>query len=676
MRMRLAVKEIPERKIYAAGQEARRALLEESDNLTKATVESMLKENAKEFPTRAYVALQLEFLRLLCEGHQEKMQQYLRDQPSTLYDIDIVTEVVKLTLDLAEYLDNDNSSELVACIELLSELVQGERSRQNARLLLDTKVFVVAGRLLMSTPYSETAPLDSGMVALLRHQILVLIHAVAEGGADDVIEQLRNLLVVDGLAEVASGWHAEQAASDSPFRDVEERSLQGQNVMLVYMLIWQLLDFHAGAQGQETMRFLGIKALREQAARVEIVNGDGALERIYFQLPRHCAYLTTQSKQRLLWEVDRNTPGRQIQQFLDAVYGMQLEMQHEQRLSETRLLRWLVQVPALELTTALSVVQNGLLIAEAASKSDRYQRVLNNASTAIGVVQVTVCVTLSLKHFVRHSMLRLMEHSYHGSYSELLHRARHDVIFMIRLLVRSAVILVSDFQFVVHQFALAFAVLGLVVHNVFFSFHLFQVLEQSQTLQQILRSVTTNGFQLLVVCGYTCIIIYVYALWAYYGIDDHGAWKQDTYCQSIIGCFMTITDSMANGDVEISMLPAVPASDGREQWDYLNRWAFQFSFFVIVIVVQLNMIFGIILDTFSELRGIHSAKLTNMQNTCFICGLDRFTFDIKSKRAGRSMVIGNGEQGFERHIHEDHNMWAYVGMMVHVLEKVRALMPH
>ena len=105
-------------------------------------------------------------------------------------------------------------------------------------------------------------------------------------------------------------------------------------------------------------------------------------------------------------------------------------------------------------------------------------------------------------------------------------------------------------------------------------------------------------------------------------------------------------------------------------------WFFQYSFFVVVIVIKLNMIFGIILDTFSELRGIHSAKLTNMQNTCFICGLDRFTFDIKSKRAGRSMVIGNGEQGFERHIHEDHNMWAYVGMMVHVLEKVRALMPH
>ena len=32
--------------------------------------------------------------------------------------------------------------------------------------------------------------------------------------------------------------------------------------------------------------------------------------------------------------------------------------------------------------------------------------------------------------------------------------------------------------------------------------------------------------------------------------------------------------------------------------EYINAWTFQFSFFVIVIVIQLNMIFGIILDSF------------------------------------------------------------------------------
>ena len=90
---------------------------------------------------------------------------------------------------------------------------------------------------------------------------------------------------------------------------------------------------------------------------------------------------------------------------------------------------------------------------------------------------------------------------------------------------------------------------------------------------------------------------------------------------------MTITDSIANGDVEISMTANPPSSSDGELWEYLNRWLFQLSFFVVVVIVQLNMIFGIIIDTFSELRGNTKAKLTNMQNNCFICGLDRFTFE-------------------------------------------------
>ena len=41
---------------------------------------------------------------------------------------------------------------------------------------------------------------------------------------------------------------------------------------------------------------------------------------------------------------------------------------------------------------------------------------------------------------------------------------------------------------------------------------------------------------------------------------------------------------------------------------------------------------------------------------CFICGLDRFTFDTRGR-------------GFERHVLEDHNAWAYLHMAVHLREK-------
>ena len=56
-RLRLAVKEIPERTIYSAAQESSRRMLEDEEStLTRATLTSMLAENAKEFPTRAYVS--------------------------------------------------------------------------------------------------------------------------------------------------------------------------------------------------------------------------------------------------------------------------------------------------------------------------------------------------------------------------------------------------------------------------------------------------------------------------------------------------------------------------------------------------------------------------------------------------------------------------------------------
>ena len=45
-----------------------------------------------------------------------------------------------------------------------------------------------------------------------------------------------------------------------------------------------------------------------------------------------------------------------------------------------------------------------------------------------------------------------------------------------------------------------------------------------------------------------------------------------------------------------------------------------------------------------------------MENTCFICGIDRFTFDTKGR-------------GFQHHLEKDHWMWTYLALMIHVREK-------
>ena len=65
---------------------------------------------------------------------------------------------------------------------------------------------------------------------------------------------------------------------------------------------------------------------------------------------------------------------------------------------------------------------------------------------------------------------------------------------------------------------------------------------------------------------------------------------------------------------------------------------------------MLNIIFGIIIDTFSGLRSEKNDRAFKTTETCFVCSLGRQVFD----RAA------NSPDGFKRHIREDHHMWNYL----------------
>lgn len=212
--------------------------------------------------------------------------------------------------------------------------------------------------------------------------------------------------------------------------------------------------------------------------------------------------------------------------------------------------------------------------------------------------------------------------------------------------------------------AVIMAVLGLVAHEAFFCFHLLRIIvPRNRTLAQVMRAVTTNGDQLLVVCASCFITLYFLAVWGFYSMPEEANWLRDGSCYSIITCFSSLLTTLAEGHLG-SYLQSVTLR-GHPVGMFLNRLAYHFLFFVIIVTIQLNMIFGIIIDTFGELRGKQAAKLYNMRNTCFICGIDRFSFETRGVTTG---VEQGG--GFERHIRDDHNIWAYLGLMVHVSEKL------
>jgi len=158
------------------------------------------------------------------------------------------------------------------------------------------------------------------------------------------------------------------------------------------------------------------------------------------------------------------------------------------------------------------------------------------------------------------------------------------------------------------------------------------------------------------------IIIYGFAVWGFLGLKDE---MVGGFCTTPGHCFLNIMATLAGGDMG-GVMSILAGGDVREDASgaldelpedtYFHVWLYQFAFFVIVITILLNVIFGIIIDTFGELRGERAFNKANMENVCFICGIDRFTFDTKG-------------DSFETHIRDDHYMWDYLYLMIHVREK-------
>jgi hypothetical protein len=100
-RLRLGFKEIKDRKIYLAQQQDRRADFEEATaGLSAVAREAMREDVERPYPSRAFVVSTLEMLRLLCEGHHEPLQDFLRAQPSQIVTHDLVKEAYELLVAL------------------------------------------------------------------------------------------------------------------------------------------------------------------------------------------------------------------------------------------------------------------------------------------------------------------------------------------------------------------------------------------------------------------------------------------------------------------------------------------------------------------------------------------------------------------------------------------------
>lgn len=185
--------------------------------------------------------------------------------------------------------------------------------------------------------------------------------------------------------------------------------------------------------------------------------------------------------------------------------------------------------------------------------------------------------------------------------------------------------------------------------------HLLDIVNKSKDLQSVAGAISLNARSLAMTALFGMIIIYIYSIIGFAFLQDSYSATIATYendaCSTLLNCWITgWNDGLRKGD-----LGGVLMMTEKKNLQPMFV-AFEFSYFVVVVTVLLNVIFGIIVDTFAQLRHNNLETLHDMENSCFICSIDRFTFDRVA-------------QGFEEHIKMDHYMWNYFYLSVHLREK-------
>lgn len=72
-----------------------------------------------------------------------------------------------------------------------------------------------------------------------------------------------------------------------------------------------------------------------------------------------------------------------------------------------------------------------------------------------------------------------------------------------------------------------------------------------------------------------------------------------------------------------------------ESWNssnYYIRFVFDIAFFLLITTIILNVVFGIIIDSFAQLREESMFIAQDQKNNCFMCNLDRYTVSLLHTR--------------------------------------------
>ena len=200
---------------------------------------------------------------------------------------------------------------------------------------------------------------------------------------------------------------------------------------------------------------------------------------------------------------------------------------------------------------------------------------------------------------------------------------------------------------------LIMTILGLVIDPMYYTYLITYMIYKSETLMSVLQAVWIPRYSILATIALLFIVTYVFTVFSYY---YYAADYPENTCYSLWSCFVISYDqTFKTGSGIGGYLTSAYFVDGSKESIRYGRVIYDNIQYLVIYVLLINLITGIIIDTFGDLRQKSYDRQEDAKSSCFIC-----------EKSREELEKEYGVNGFEYHTNNQHNLWDYLFFIAYI----------
>jgi len=201
------------------------------------------------------------------------------------------------------------------------------------------------------------------------------------------------------------------------------------------------------------------------------------------------------------------------------------------------------------------------------------------------------------------------------------------------------------------------------ISSEYFTLMLFDILNNSQKLANVVQAICVHGDSLVLVF---LLFLATTLSYASFGVEHFPGDFTTSYqgttktFKTVLSAFLFLFYNQQRGVLKGSLLPPEPKSD-----NWLPRIAFDTAYFVWVGIILFTTITALLVDALSKARTEAALREAEEHNVCFMCGLKRAHYNDCSDQ------VAADSPSFDEHCDEVHDPWAYVAYCAYLQRRKR-----